>query len=235
MASPTSGAAGTETQSLHKDRCLSFIHKLWEGDTLAMFHHPVSAAEVLGYYEVIQRPMDLSTIRKKLKEGAYKQDSDVEDDVALMLSNALQFNEKSSPHYHLALQLRKKYVSLAKQSGLSFDADGAFIPGKKALDDESTLRKAEKKIEEKLGEIVEDLERDQEIPIEQLRDLYKRRRLELEDTDTDSSGSGAASSQDSSGEDEGSTDSNDDSEDSFDASDDEEDDESSALPSEDSS
>nr|5C4Q_A Chain A, Bromodomain [Leishmania donovani BPK282A1]5C4Q_B Chain B, Bromodomain [Leishmania donovani BPK282A1] len=117
-------------EEFHKEQCLSFVKKLWAADTLAMFHYPVSATEVPGYYDVVDTPMDLSTIRKNIEQGKYRTDTEVENDVVLMLSNALDFNEKGSQWHDLAKQLKKRYLTLAQESGLSFDADQAFIPTK---------------------------------------------------------------------------------------------------------
>lgn len=185
-------------EALHKEQCLSFVNKLWAADTLAMFHHPVSATEVPGYHEVIAEPMDLSTIRKKIEAGTYAADAEVEDDVALMLSNALDFNEKGSQWHDLAKQLKKRYPVLAEQSGLSFDADQVFIPTKKVRDDESTLRKAEKKADEKLDDVLQAMEKEKEIPLEQLRAMYARRTTDAADAQvsSDSGDSNAAASSD---------------------------------------
>ncbi|CCW66878.1 unnamed protein product [Phytomonas sp. Hart1] len=161
-------------ESFHKSECLLFIKKLWEADTLSMFYHPVSKTEVPNYYDVIKNPMDLSTIKANIEKGVYKQDSDVETDVALMLTNALLFNEKGSEWYNLAKELRKKYTEFAKECSLVFDPDGAFIPAKKVRDNETTIRKAERKYKEELNEVINDLEREKEIPLEDLRKLYKR-------------------------------------------------------------
>lgn len=168
------------TSSFHKQQCLSFVQKLWEADTLAMFHHPVSATDVPGYHDVVAEPMDLSTIRQKIEEERYSSDSEVEDDVALMLSNALDFNEKGTQWHALAKKLRKLYPTIAEQVGLSFDADQVFIPSKKVRDDESTLRKEEKKGGEKLSEVLEAMEKEKEIPLDELRLMYARRKAEAE-------------------------------------------------------
>ncbi|CAJ1036453.1 Bromodomain, putative [Leishmania lindenbergi] len=162
-------------EAFHKEQCLSFVKKLWAADTLAMFHHPVSSTEVPGYYDVVEAPMDLSTIRKNIDADRYNTDAEVENDVALMLSNALEFNEKGSQWYHLAKQLKKRYLILAQESGLSFDADQVFIPTKKVRDDESTLRKAEKKGGEKIEDVLEVMEKEKEIPLEKLRAMYAHR------------------------------------------------------------
>ncbi|KPA81268.1 putative bromodomain factor 2 protein [Leptomonas pyrrhocoris] len=169
-----------ETASFHKQQCLSFAQKLWEADTLAMFHHPVSATEVPEYYDVIAEPMDLSTIRQKIAEDKYSTDSEVEDDVALMLSNALDFNAKGSPWHDLAKKIKNAYPAMAQQSGLAFDDDQVFIPTKKEHDDESTLRKEERKGDEKLDEVLKTMEKEKEIPLDELRLMYARRKAEAE-------------------------------------------------------
>lgn len=181
-----------DTSGFHKQQCLSFIKKLWEADTLAMFHHPVSATDVPGYYDVVEEPMDLSTIRQKVEEDKYHADTELEDDVALMLSNALDFNEKGSQWHAHAKKLKKTYPAIAQQSGLSFDADQVFIPTKKVRDDESTLRREEKSGGEKLDEVLETMEKEKEIPLDELRLMYARRKAEAEqhsgsDTDVSSS------------------------------------------------
>lgn len=182
-------------ETCNKERCLSFISKLWEADHLAMFHHPVSATEVPGYYDVITSPMDLSTIKANIEKGKYESDTDVQDDVALMISNALEFNDKGTAWYNLAKWMRTEYLTLARQSGLDVDADAAFIPAKKARDDESTIRKAEAKYGEELDCVLSDLEKEKEIPLEELRKRYSR--TAANDKSADESGSEGGSSADS--------------------------------------
>jgi hypothetical protein len=181
-----------DATGFHKQQCLSFVKKLWEADTLAMFHHPVSATDVPGYYDVIEEPIDLSTIRKKIEEDKYSTDSEVEDDVALMLSNALDFNAKGSPWHDLAKKLKKAYPGMAQQSGLAFDTDQVYIPTKKVRDDESTLRKAEKNGGEKLDEVLETMEKEKEIPLDELRLMYARRKAEAEQHSGNDAGSSSA-------------------------------------------
>lgn len=59
---------------MNQEKCLSYITKLWDDDTLKMFHHPVSATDVPDYYKIIASPIDLSTIMKNINEGKYKSD-----------------------------------------------------------------------------------------------------------------------------------------------------------------
>jgi hypothetical protein len=44
------------------------------------------------YFEVIKRPMDLSTMANKLERGDYKNTQMMRDDMELMVRNAVVFN-----------------------------------------------------------------------------------------------------------------------------------------------
>jgi E1A/CREB-binding protein len=51
------------------------------------------------YYEIVRKPMDLSTIKRKLDTGQYKDPWEYVDDVWLMFDNAWVYNKKSSRVY----------------------------------------------------------------------------------------------------------------------------------------
>eukprot|EP00939_MAST-03C_sp_MAST-3C-sp1_P003695 g3695.t1 len=70
-------------------------HKLNRG----MFNSPVDYVklEIPDYPNVIKRPMDLGTIRRKLHDGEYPNVERVASDVRLVFSNAMLFNQKR--HY----------------------------------------------------------------------------------------------------------------------------------------
>lgn len=165
-------AGKSSGKPLNKQACQRFVSELRTADTLAMFHNPVDPRQVIGYDKVITNPMDLSTIGAKIEGGKYNCDADVEDDVALMISNALEFNERGSRWHDLASRFRRMYHKLAVSSGLDVDDDNAFIPAKRAKDDESTLSKAERHCNEKLDVVLTDLEKDKEVPLEELRARY---------------------------------------------------------------
>ena len=48
-------------------------------------------AEVPTYFDVIKRPMDLSTMERKLETGVYKNTQMLRDDFELMVRNAVVF------------------------------------------------------------------------------------------------------------------------------------------------
>ena len=79
------------------------------------FREPVNP-ELLGipdYFEVVKDPMDLSTIKKKLDDGEYKDPWEFIDDVWLMFDNAWVYNRKTSRVYKYCNKVsREKNMAL---------------------------------------------------------------------------------------------------------------------------
>ncbi|XP_076380788.1 protein polybromo isoform X5 [Megalopta genalis] len=73
------------------------------------------------YYDVIETPVDLKTVARKIQEGAYSSISDMEKDLMLMCRNACQFNEPGSQIYKDAKLLKKIITAAARKqdTGLS--------------------------------------------------------------------------------------------------------------------
>ncbi|KZP04902.1 Bromodomain-containing protein, partial [Athelia psychrophila] len=56
------------------------------------FLKPVARADVPDYYEVIQTPMDLATMGRKVKQKTYKSKREFRDDLDLIWSNCWTYN-----------------------------------------------------------------------------------------------------------------------------------------------
>lgn len=69
-----------------------------EMNAASWFTRPVDPAEAPGYYKVIKKPMDFSTVRKKLEGGVYKDFTEFYSDMHLIKSNCYMYN----PAEHLA-------------------------------------------------------------------------------------------------------------------------------------
>lgn len=54
------------------------------------------------YFDIVKKPMDLSTIRRKLDSGMYKDPWEYVDDVWQMFDNAWLYNRKTSRVYKYA-------------------------------------------------------------------------------------------------------------------------------------
>ena len=75
-----------------------------------VFNSPVDPVE-LGlpdYFEVIEKPMDLSTVRRQLDNGVYRTLNEVERDVNLTFDNAMLYNPEGSVVWNMAHELKDK-------------------------------------------------------------------------------------------------------------------------------
>ncbi|RKP22227.1 Bromodomain-containing protein, partial [Syncephalis pseudoplumigaleata] len=82
--------------------CQSVIRELQKKshiDYSFPFLEPVDwvAMKLPDYPTIIKHPMDISTIRKKLDEGAYASASEFEADVRLMFDNCYRYNPEGTP------------------------------------------------------------------------------------------------------------------------------------------
>ncbi|XP_039629789.1 CREB-binding protein-like isoform X3 [Polypterus senegalus] len=75
------------------------------------FRQPVDP-QFLGipdYFDIVKNPMDLSTIKRKLDTGLYKDPWQFADDVWLMFSNAWLYNKKTSRVYKCCTKLAEVF------------------------------------------------------------------------------------------------------------------------------
>lgn len=77
------------------------------------FRQPVDA-QALGipdYFDIVTKPIDLSTIKMKLDRGEYKDPWEYVDDVWLMFDNAWLYNRKNSRVYRYCTKVRGTFTS----------------------------------------------------------------------------------------------------------------------------
>ncbi|GAX16081.1 E1A/CREB-binding protein [Fistulifera solaris] len=95
-----------------KAKCLDVLRLLQSHQHAWVFNTPVDPVE-LGlpdYFEVIKKPMDLGTIRKKLENGVYQKIEEFEEHVLLTFDNAMLYNPEGSVVYNMAKEMREKFV-----------------------------------------------------------------------------------------------------------------------------
>lgn len=65
------------------------------------FRQPVdpNSLGIPDYFDIVRKPMDLSTIHNKLNQGQYSDPWEYVDDVWLMFDNAWLYNKKNSRVY----------------------------------------------------------------------------------------------------------------------------------------
>ncbi|KAG2077377.1 hypothetical protein BDR04DRAFT_1088364, partial [Suillus decipiens] len=61
-----------------------------------IFHNPIKPTEAPDYHDIIKRPMDLKTIKARIKDGVIRTSRDFQRDVYLMFANAMMYNRPGS-------------------------------------------------------------------------------------------------------------------------------------------
>ena len=67
-----------------------------------IFHNPIKNSEAPDYHDIVKRPMDLKTIKMKVKDGAITNSLEYQRDILLMFANALMYNRPGSDVYIMA-------------------------------------------------------------------------------------------------------------------------------------
>ena len=63
------------------------------------------AWNIIGYFDVVKHPMDISTVEKKLNAGEYKDTAEFEADVRLIFHNCYIFNTPDNEVYQMGQAL----------------------------------------------------------------------------------------------------------------------------------
>ncbi|KAK6909488.1 hypothetical protein I203_103507 [Kwoniella mangroviensis CBS 8507] len=72
-----------------------------------VFQTPVKKSDASDYYQIIKRPMDLKTIRARIKDGLITGIEEFERDVLLIFANAMMYNNPDTPTYEMAKEMLK--------------------------------------------------------------------------------------------------------------------------------
>jgi len=70
-----------------------------------IFHNPIKNSEAPDYHDIIKRPMDLKTIKGRVKDGLISNSLEFQRDVYLMFANAMMYNRPSSDIYRMAEEM----------------------------------------------------------------------------------------------------------------------------------
>ncbi|KAJ6336436.1 hypothetical protein OIU78_012936 [Salix suchowensis] len=96
------------TTPLPDKKLLVFIlDRLQKKDTYGVFSEPVDPEELPDYFDIVENPMDFSTVKKKLDEGAYAYLEQFEKDVLLICSNAMLYNPPDTIYFRQARAMQE--------------------------------------------------------------------------------------------------------------------------------
>jgi bromodomain-containing protein 7/9 len=85
----------------------SCLAKLRRRDKRQIFYLPVDVEQVPSYLEVIEQPMDFSTLEKNVENGKYKNVQEFKLDVDLIWDNCMTFNQDDSIYFQVAEELKQ--------------------------------------------------------------------------------------------------------------------------------
>ena len=129
-------------------RGIALIQRLEQKDEYGIFLEPVPD-DIPGYKDVIDHPMDFSTVRKNLKAGRYEKLEQLCADINLIWNNCLKFNPAESIYAKQALKLRDiarpLLIDLAKALPSAATRVPKASPPKKVAGKSSLAQKAETK------------------------------------------------------------------------------------------
>lgn len=93
-------------------------------DTYDIFREPVDTTEVPDYLDIVKQPMDLSTMRERLKSGYYTSLDLMETDFDLMIQNCLAYNNKDTVFYRAGIRMRDQAAPLFVQVRKELEREG---------------------------------------------------------------------------------------------------------------
>ncbi|PIA16200.1 Bromodomain-domain-containing protein [Coemansia reversa NRRL 1564] len=102
-----------------KPMCRRVLLRLQAQPSALEFMAPVDPVRqnVPTYFDIVKKPMDLATIRKKLdRANEYQLPDQFRDDVCLVISNCLLFNPSGSYVHQQALALRRAFEEIWSQN-----------------------------------------------------------------------------------------------------------------------
>ncbi|KAL1562954.1 hypothetical protein AAHA92_05469 [Salvia divinorum] len=83
------------------------LDKLQRKDIYGVYAEPVDPEELPDYFDVIDHPMDFTTVRNNLRNGLYATFKQFESDVFLICSNAMQYNAPDTIYHKQARSIQE--------------------------------------------------------------------------------------------------------------------------------
>lgn len=87
------------------------VNAVWRHQASHPFRSPVDTIKLglTDYHDIIKRPMDLGTIKKRIENGFYHKSSNCIDDFRTMCSNCYAYNPKASLIVKMAKTIEQEF------------------------------------------------------------------------------------------------------------------------------
>ncbi|KAI8973880.1 hypothetical protein BDB01DRAFT_854145 [Pilobolus umbonatus] len=112
-ATPTASTPSSEKKRSREDQrqksWLKNINLLWQEianhKNGTMFMNPIKKSYAPLYYRVVKQPLDLKSIKYRVRDGVIKTTAEFERDIILMLTNSLMYNKEGTEMYMMAREM----------------------------------------------------------------------------------------------------------------------------------
>jgi bromodomain-containing protein 8 len=123
---PRANTTGTGTAAASNKKIqnllLALHQQIHQHKCGAIFHQPIRAGDAPDYHVLVYRPLDLKTIKARVRTGEIATVDEYRRDISLMFANAMMYNRPSSDVYKMAEEVR--YMFLIERPNLThFFAD----------------------------------------------------------------------------------------------------------------
>ena len=172
-------------RSITELNCFPFVYflrtlleQLKEIDQQEIFAEPVNLADVPDYYDHVKKPMDFSTISKKLEGYKYADIDEFEADFQVMVENCMSYNERDTIFFRAGVKMRDQGGTIIRQAKRDMESIG-FDPDSGVHSTERLSQKEEvsdEKIMKEIDNFVNDEGRE-----DMALDAHLKRLLELQD------------------------------------------------------
>ncbi|CAG8518538.1 20606_t:CDS:2 [Dentiscutata erythropus] len=92
-----SGADASENDKKQKTwlkLAMMMLHEIGNHKFASVFQNPIKEQDAPGYYSIVKQPMDLKTLKKRLRDGVIQDTDQFHRDLMLMFMNASVFNRE---------------------------------------------------------------------------------------------------------------------------------------------
>ncbi|KAJ3066612.1 hypothetical protein HK102_007603 [Quaeritorhiza haematococci] len=98
----------------------AITRELMKNRSFRDFSRPVNREEYPEYYEIVENPMDLTTMTWRINYGEYQSPAEWVGDLELIVRNTIEFNEEGSMIVDKALHLRDTALSMIESLPADF-------------------------------------------------------------------------------------------------------------------
>jgi bromodomain-containing protein 8 len=106
MAGPSTNRGRRKAQTVADKKFQNVINMLHSGISQHrygnIFHNPIKKQDASDYHDIVKRPMDLKTIKARVKDGTISNSLEFQRDIYLMFANAMIYNRPGSEIYTMA-------------------------------------------------------------------------------------------------------------------------------------